>query len=96
MDEQRFCARRRAGPRAGRSRKSSSGIPTGARWAACKRVLGDSKDVEVQRRTDSIPCVRWNLGGWAGLGWEKGGLEWVALEKYSLVLTQLQKFYIRH
>lgn len=48
---------------------------------ACKLVLGDSKDVEVQQRTESIPCLKLNLGD-GRRGWEKG-VEWVALEKYS-------------
>ena len=49
--------------------------------AACKLVLGDGKEVEVRQRTESIPCLRWNLGD-ERRGWEKG-VDWVALEKYS-------------
>jgi hypothetical protein len=50
--------------------------------AACKLVLGDEKEPEVQRRTDeSIPCLRWKGGN--GDGEVEKGVEWVALEKYS-------------
>ena len=50
--------------------------------AACKLVLGDEKEPEVQKRTDqSIPCLRWKGG--SGEGEVEKGVAWVALEKYS-------------
>jgi hypothetical protein len=48
---------------------------------ACKLVLGDDKEVEIQQRTENIPCLRWNTRN-GRRGWEKG-VDWVALEKYS-------------
>jgi hypothetical protein len=50
--------------------------------AACKLVLEDGKEVEVQQRTEgSIPCLRWRRGN--ADGEVEKGVEWIALEKYS-------------